>query len=102
MTFETGCTRCNYRYEREAGYFSGASWMMNYAFAALAAMAAGAYMVWKHSDAGDFAVAGIPALFGGTAALLFIPWGRSLWMWLDHNLHPLAPADALVAQTPNE
>lgn len=102
VTFEDGCPNCNYRYEREPGYFSGASWMMNYTFAALMAMASGAYMVWKHSDAGDFVVAGIPALFGGSAALLFIPWGRSLWMWLDHVAHPLTDADILNSHQKNE
>lgn len=95
LTFEDGCQTCNYKYEREAGYFSGASWMMNYTFAALMAMISGAYMVWKHSDAGDLVVAGVPALFGGTAAVLFIPWGRAFWIWFDHLFHPLTSADAL-------
>lgn len=93
VTFAKGCEPCQYRYEREVGYFSGASWMMNYAFATLMAMSAGGYMVWKHSDAGDFLVAGIPALFGGVSAFLFIPFGRALWLWMDHKLHPLTEAD---------
>jgi len=95
VEFGTGCKPCGYRYEREIGYFSGASWMMNYTFAALTAMAAGGYMVWRHSDAGDLIVAGVPALFGGIAALVFIPWGRSIWMWFDHLCHPLNEADSL-------
>jgi len=95
IEFGVGCQPCNYNYERELGYFSGASWMMNYAFASIMAMLAGGYMVWKHSEAGDLIVAGIPALFGGVGAFLFIPWGRSLWMWLDHTLHPLTEADQL-------
>ena len=95
LEFCNGCQLCNYKYEREIGYFSGASWMMNYAFASIVAMLAGGYMVWKHSDAGDMVVAGIPALFGGVAAFLFIPWGRSLWLWIDHTLHPLTEADKL-------
>ena len=95
IEFGAGCGPCNYKYEREVGYFSGASWMMNYTFASLMAMLAGGYMVWKHSDAGDLIVAGIPALFGAVAAFVFIPWGRSLWMWIDHTLHPLTEADKL-------
>ena len=75
----------------------GAAQMMNYAFAALTAMIGGAYMVWKHSDAGDFLVAGIPALFAGVAALLFIPFGRALWLWMDHALHPLTADDRIEA-----
>jgi hypothetical protein len=95
VDFDKGCEPCGYRYEREIGYFSGASWMMNYTFAALIAMAAGGYMVWQHSDAGDLVVAGVPAAFGGVAALIFIPWGRSLWMWIDHIFHPLSDEDRL-------
>ena len=95
VNFDVGCAKCNYKYEREIGYFSGASWMMNYAFASIIAMVAGGYMVWKHSDAGDLIVAGVPALFGGVAAFLFIPWGRSIWMWFDHKFHPLTDADML-------
>ncbi len=102
VTFEDGCPNCNYRYEREIGYFSGASWMMNYTFAALMAMLSGAYMVWKHSDAGDFVVAGVPAFLGGSAAFLFIPWGRSLWMWFDHMAHPLTDADILSSHQKHE
>jgi hypothetical protein len=94
IDFDRGCKPCGYRFEREIGYFSGASWMMNYTVAALMAMASGGYMVWKHSDASDFVIAGIPALIGAVAALVFIPWGRSLWMWLDHTIHPLNEADA--------
>jgi uncharacterized protein (DUF983 family) len=95
LEFADGCAECNYKYEREVGYFSGASWMMTYTFSALIAMLAGAYMVWKHSDAGDLIVASIPALLGAISALLFIPWGRAFWMWFDHLLHPLTDADRL-------
>ena len=95
VDFGEGCEICDYKYEREVGYFSGASWMMNYTFAAVSAMIAGGYMVWKHSNAGDMVIAGVPALFGGVSALLFIPWGRSIWMWIDHLLHPLSSADQL-------
>jgi hypothetical protein len=98
IEFGDGCTTCNYKYEREVGYFSGASWMMTYTVSALIAMMAGGYMVWKHSEAGDLIVAGVPALLGAISALLFIPWGRSLWMWFDHLFHPLTDADKLTQQ----
>jgi hypothetical protein len=91
--FSQGCEPCNYRYEREIGYFSGASWMMTYSVAALSAMLAGGVMVWKYGDRGDLIVAGVPAAIGGLAAIAFIPYGRSLWMYLDHKLHPLTESD---------
>lgn len=96
LEFQTGCETCNYKYEREIGYFSGAAWMITYAVAAVSAMVAGALMVWKFSDKGDLIVAGIPAAFGGIMAILFIPLGRSIWMYADHKVHPLTDADKLI------
>lgn len=95
LDFGIGCATCNYKYEREIGYFSGASWMITYTVAALSAMIAGAIMVWKFSDQGDMVVAGVPAAFGGIAAVLFIPFGRAIWMYIDHTFHPLTDADKL-------
>lgn len=95
LEFGAGCEICDYKYEREIGYFSGASWMITYTVAALSAMVAGAIMVWKFSDKGDLIVAGVPAAFGGIAAVLFIPFGRALWMYSDHLVHPLHDADKL-------
>lgn len=95
LEFSDGCKTCNYRYAREIGYFSGAAWMITYSTAALAAMLTGAYMVWKHSDEGDLIVAGVPALVGGVIAVIFIPFGRAIWMYGDHSVHPLSDADKL-------
>ena len=98
--FGEGCATCNYRFEREVGYFSGASWMITYAVAAVLAMIGGGFMVWKYSDMGDFVVAGVPALLGGGGAMLFIPWGRALWLYIDHRFHPLTEADQLSGSRP--
>lgn len=96
IEFGEGCVPCNYKYTREIGYFAGAAQMLNYGFAAVTAMGAGAFMVWKYSDAGDFVVAGIPAAFAGILSFLFIPWGRALWLWMDHATHPLNNDDMLA------
>jgi uncharacterized protein (DUF983 family) len=95
INFSAGCKICNYKYEREIGYFSGASWMITYSVASLAAMGSGALMVWKYSELGDLVVAGVPATIGAFVALLFIPMGRSLWMYFDHRFHPLTEDDRL-------
>ena len=71
--------------------------MITYTVAALFSMLAGALMVWKYSDQGDLIVAGVPAAIGGTMALIFIPYGRAIWMFIDHNIHPLSEADRLSA-----
>lgn len=96
--FGEGCSRCNYRYEREVGYFAGASWMITYVVAALSAMVAGGLMVWKFSDQGDLVVAGVPAAIAGITALIFIPYGRAIWMYLDHMFHPLNEDDRIKGQ----
>ncbi len=96
IEFDVGCAPCNYKYTREIGYFAGAAQMLNYGFAAVTAMGGGALMVWKYSDAGDFVVAGIPAAFAGITSFLFIPWGRALWLWIDHTTHPLNDGDKLT------
>jgi hypothetical protein len=96
IEFAEGCVPCNYKYTREIGYFAGAAQMLNYGFAAVTAMVGGAFMVWKYSDAGDFVVAGIPAAFAGILSFLFIPWGRALWLWMDHATHPLNDDDKLA------
>jgi hypothetical protein len=93
VQFQRGCDSCGYLFEREVGYFSGASWMINYTLAGLTAMLCGAYMVWKHSDKGDLIVAGVPALIGLLISVGFIPFGRALWMYIDHRLHPLTDSD---------
>ncbi len=96
LEFAAGCPQCNYKYEREVGYFSGAAWMITYTVAALSAMVAGAIMVWKFNDKGDLIVAGVPAAFGGIMAVLFIPLGRAIWMYTDHLFHPLTDDDKLT------
>ena len=98
LEFEKGCQPCDYRYEREIGYFSGASWMMTYTVAAVSAMLAGGLMIWKYSDQSDLVIAGVPAAFGGLMAVVFIPFGRAFWMHIDHLLHPLTPADTYNAE----
>ena len=95
FNFRDGCQICDYKFEREVGYFSGAAWMITYAVAAVLAMMGGGIMVWKFSDMGDFVVAGIPALCGGVGAMLFIPWGRAIWLYVDHRFHRLDDADRL-------
>lgn len=95
LEFVEGCTPCNYRYEREIGYFSGASWMITYAVAAVSAMLVGGFMIWNFEGMSDLAIAGVPAAFGGLVALLFIPLGRALWMYMDHKMHPLTDDDCL-------
>jgi uncharacterized protein (DUF983 family) len=95
ISFREGCPICNYRYERETGYFAGAAWMITYSLAGLLAMATGAYMIWRYPNASDFVVAGVPALVAALVSFGFIPFGRALWLYIDHNLHPLTQQDCL-------
>lgn len=76
--------------------------MITFMVAALSAMLSGAFMIWKYEGSSDFVIAGIPALFGGILALVFIPFGRSIWMYVDHYFHPLTESDSLTLPAKKE
>ena len=84
------CPNCGIRFEREPGYFSGAIWI-----AILLATPVALFMMfsllWFFRDLH-------PALAGILASLTFVPlipltirFSRSIWMYLDHQMHPQHP-----------
>jgi uncharacterized protein (DUF983 family) len=89
LTFRDGCRKCNYTFEREPGYFTGASWVINYTVAGVTAAGAGALLLWQAPGVPLDLVIGIAAAVGIAVAIGFFPVAKALWMWLDHKLHPL-------------
>lgn len=89
LEFQTGCEPCGYEYEREAGYFSGASWVINYTVAGLTGLSAGALLLWLAPTLSLNMILGIASGLALVVALAFFPVGKALWIWLDHVLHPL-------------
>lgn len=96
--FKDGCPRCNYRYEREDGYFSGAPWMVTYPILAVAVLS---IVIGFSSDLGlgSFKLMGAIALVAVMIGLGLYPFSRAIWMVLDHLLHPLQDKDQLQSQS---
>jgi uncharacterized protein (DUF983 family) len=97
--FEPGCTRCNYRYEREEGYFWGAPWMINYPISAAAAIFLGIEL--KQSfGLSSLKLASAISLVTIALAVAIYPHARALWMIGDHMFHPLSEKDRLSDDKP--
>src|SRR5262245_11275954 len=88
--FRDGCEICRYRFEREEGYFTGAAWIITYTAAVLPAVALGLWLLWRFPELDGRSVAAITAAVGAATALLLMPFGKALWLYTDHRLHPLA------------
>ena len=81
------CPNCGIRFDREPGYFSGAIWISTL----LAMLFMMFCLLWFFRDLH-------PAVAGLVASLGFIPlvpitirFSRSIWMYLDHRMHPQRP-----------
>jgi len=93
LIFRQGCPRCDYNYEREAGYFSGASWVIGYTFLVITVMIPMISLVILLPEINYLIIVGIGSLFAVFLGLLFSPFSKSLWMYLDHLFHPLKPEE---------
>ena len=93
FTFRDECPRCAYRILRETGYFTGAAWVMTYTAASLAGIATGAALLWQKPEVDSLVLAAMASVVAAVTAFLFMPFGKALWIWLDHVLHPLEERD---------
>ncbi|MDD9951034.1 MAG: hypothetical protein OXT67_05660 [Zetaproteobacteria bacterium] len=93
--FAQGCPQCDYRYEREAGYFTGASWMI--AYPVLALMGLSLSLLFKlvlFPKLPTLVILLLVSLLSLFIAVLLIPYCMSAWMCVDHFLHPLDQNDS--------
>jgi uncharacterized protein (DUF983 family) len=87
------CPGCAYPFDREEGYWVGAM-IVNTGATQLVFfvwLLGGLLLTWPD-------VPWSLLLFGGIALMLtfpvlFYPWAKTLWLWLDFLLHPLATAE---------
>lgn len=91
--FRKGCTVCSYRYEREEGYFSGAAWVIGYGFVGFSALFCGLTALFLLPGLSSYALLTFTSIGSILAAVLFFPYSRSLWMFIDHYLHPLSSSE---------
>ncbi len=95
LRFADGCTACDYKYEREEGYFTGASWMVNYTVTVLVGIFAGVFLVFRFPNVNSSLIAAALAVVVLSFGAWFMPFSKALWMYVDHKLHPLTDADRL-------
>ncbi len=90
--FKEVCPRCHYKIERENGYFTGASWMINFPVTASLAFL---LVIWLYQAGGwgSMSIAGIAAFFTFAFGLWFFPFSQSLWLYIEHRLRPLEAED---------
>ena len=89
LTFRHGCEPCGYVFEREEGYFTGASWVVNYLVSGVSGAAVAAVLLWRAPAVALEAVIGVAAAVGIGIAVAFFPVAKAIWLWADHVLHPL-------------
>ena len=100
LRFREGCPDCDYRYEREPGYFWGSAWIVTYTVASFAAFGLAVWMlvVFPKMDALVIALIAVAPIV--PLAVLLTPFSRALWMWADHLLHPLDPDEKMTLPAP--
>ena len=94
--FVTGCKVCDYAFEREPGYFTGASWMVNYAALAGFGCGFGAFLLYRLPNLDAMWIAAIVSVFLIAFGLWFIPYSKALWLGFGHFIHPLTSADRYI------
>lgn len=91
--FDSGCPQCNYRFEREPGYFFASPWMINYPISAIVCFIFSYIMFQKMPDLAPLMKASFVAGVCIVTALILFPFSRAVWMFADHLFHPLSDED---------
>lgn len=89
FVLEKGCVDCAYDYEREVGYFSGAFQMILFTIISLTAILVALGLKFFAPNLGAIGIVIVCSVVIVAQAILLLPWAMALWMWMDHNLHPL-------------
>ena len=96
--FQEGCPRCQYRYEREDGYFTGAPWMITYPIMGISMLV----IVTSFAEKLGIGSLKFISLIAGVFVVMSIglyPYSRAIWMVFDHLIHPLQDKDKLPSKT---
>jgi len=87
--FGAGCSSCDYKYEREEGYYTGASWMVGFTVTSLVGMIVAALVFYLYPDADAMVIAAAASFSLLLFGMWFFPYSQALWMYFDHTVHPL-------------
>lgn len=82
------CPGCGYSFEREEGYWVGAMIMNTGAAQVLffAVFIGGMILLWPDPPWAGLLVAGVAVM--ATFPVIFYPYSKTLWLWVDFQLHP--------------
>lgn len=93
FVFDRGCQRCDYAYEREVGYFTGASWLVNFPVVGVTSFVFAAILLALYPDWDALVIAIVASVFILILGILFTPFSMALWMYFEHSFHPLDEDD---------
>lgn len=96
--FRNGCESCDYIYEREVGYYAGASQMISFPVASLFAFILAAVLMFLFPTLNLMYVVGICGIVVIVLGAVCTPMSMSLWMWFDHKFSPLTEKDRLSSK----
>lgn len=91
--FRPGCPRCEYRFEREEGYYTGGSWMVNFPITATSIFILCWVMVVKVPGFGGLKLASVISVLAVAFGVFIYPFCMAIWMYAEHLFHPLGPED---------
>lgn len=93
FNFRAGCPRCGYRYEREEGYYTGGSWMVNFPVTATSIFVLSWVMVVKFPQLSGLLLAAAVSALAVVLGLFIYPFCMAIWMYFEHVFHPLTSED---------
>lgn len=89
------CPRCNYRYEREAGYFLLSTWALNYGIVGGLGLLAAFYVEWNWHPPlwKTILCVAVPVLVSN---FLFVRHSKAIFLAFDHHMDPHVKEDAAL------
>ena len=96
IKFRKGCPHCNYKFEREPGYFWGQAMMISYPIIGMGLFVTGVTLKSFFPEIGSYMFATILTLLAIPVSVILNPHSRVCWMLLDLYLNPLNENDRLA------
>ena len=92
FVFHRACHKCEYLIEREVGYWTGASWMINFPITSTLAFLLVVYLM-ALTDINEELIALLVSIFIFAFGALIFPFCQGVYLWLDHKIKPLTKDD---------
>jgi hypothetical protein len=93
FVFASGCPTCDYMFEREVGYYAGASWLVNFPVVSLSGFVLAGLLVAFAKTLSSEMIAVIACCYMLLFGAWFTPYSMAIWMFGEHLLHPLNADD---------